>query len=181
MYNPQTFNTLIVLLYWRQESKWWFFCTGAGYFHSASQSKVLALPGMFNEHCSWNFYQKHFRHFGQQIHEWGWLEKGPLWTKNGQTWQACQRSKVVQRGPKGTKMISKGVFDHLWPIRDHMDPFGPFWVTISFLLQKFPLRQFKLEMFCFVKLSISLPVFVSFLSLDEVTWRLTFSLFLIYF
>ena len=25
-------------------------------------------------------------------------KNGPFWTKNGQTWQACQRSKVVQNG-----------------------------------------------------------------------------------
>ena len=36
-------------------------------------------------------------------------------TKYDQTWQACQRSKVVQKSPKGTKMINLSVFDHLGP------------------------------------------------------------------
>ena len=42
-------------------------------------------------------------------------------------WQACQCSKVVQRGPKGTKMVNLSLFDHLGP---RLGPSGPFW-TIS--------------------------------------------------
>ena len=41
--------------------------------------------------------------------------------KNGQTWQACQRSKVVQKGPKGTKMANLSVFDHLGPFAQTSD------------------------------------------------------------
>ena len=33
--------------------------------------------------------------------------------QNSQTWQACQCSKVVQMGPKGTKMVYPSIFDHL--------------------------------------------------------------------
>ena len=64
---------------------------------------------------------------GSTVHDWGWPKNGPFWTKNGQTWQACQRSKVVQRGPKGTKMVNLSLFDHLGPL---LGPFGPCW-TIS--------------------------------------------------
>ena len=64
---------------------------------------------------------------GSTVHDWGWPKNGPFWTKNGQTWQACQRSKVVQRGPKGTKMVNLSLFDHLGP---RLGPSGPFW-TIS--------------------------------------------------
>ena len=52
---------------------------------------------------------------GSTVHDWGWPKNGPFWTKNGQTWQACQRSKVVQRGPKGTKMVNLSVlYGHEW-------------------------------------------------------------------
>ena len=64
---------------------------------------------------------------GSTVHDWGWPKNGPFWTKKGQTWQACQHSKVVQKGPKGTKMVNLSVFDHLGPL---LDPFGSFW-TIS--------------------------------------------------
>ena len=64
---------------------------------------------------------------GSTVHDWGWPKNGPFWTKNGQTWQACQPSKVVQRGPKGTKMVNLSLFDHLGP---RLGPSGPFW-TIS--------------------------------------------------
>ena len=37
---------------------------------------------------------------GSTVHDWGWPKNGPFWTKNGQTWQACQRSKLVKKGPK---------------------------------------------------------------------------------
>ena len=60
---------------------------------------------------------------------------GPFWTKNGQTWQACQRSKVVQRGPKGTKMVNLSLFEHLGPFWAHLDPFGPFQTRIDILLR----------------------------------------------
>ena len=72
---------------------------------------------------------------GSTVHDWGWPKNGPLWTKNGQTWQACQRSKVVQKGPKGTKMINQSVFDHLGPFWAHLDTFGPFQTKINFLSQ----------------------------------------------
>ena len=29
---------------------------------------------------------------GSTVHDWGWPKNGPFWTKNGQTWQACQNS-----------------------------------------------------------------------------------------
>ena len=48
--------------------------------------------------------------------------------KNGQTWQACQNSKVVQRGLKGSEMVNPDVFDHL-------GPFGPFQTKNGFLLK----------------------------------------------
>ena len=67
-------------------------------------------------------------------YDWGWPKNGPFWTKNGQTWQACQRSKVVQRGPKGTKMVNLSLFEHLGPFWAHLDPFGPFQTRIDILL-----------------------------------------------
>ena len=71
---------------------------------------------------------------GSTVHDWGWPKNGPLWTKNGQTWQAYRRSKVVQKGPKGTKMANLSVFDHLGPFWAHLDPFGPFQTKNDFLL-----------------------------------------------
>ena len=68
------------------------------------------------------------------IYDWGWPKNGSFWTKNGQTWQACQRSKVVQRGPKGTKMVNLSLFEHLGPFWAHLDPFGPFQTRIDILL-----------------------------------------------
>ena len=65
---------------------------------------------------------------GSTVHDWGWPKNGPFWTKNGQTWQACQHSKVVQKGPKGTKMVNLNVFDHLGPI---LAPSGPFWTILD--------------------------------------------------
>ena len=59
----------------------------------------------------------------------------PFWTKNSQTWQACQRSKVVQKGLKETKMVNPGVFDHLGPLWAHLDPSGPFQTKMIFLPQ----------------------------------------------
>ena len=73
---------------------------------------------------------------GSNVHDWGGMAKnGPFWTKNGQTWQACQRSKVVQRGPKGTKMVNLSLFEHLGPFWAHLDPFGPFQTRIDILLR----------------------------------------------
>ena len=70
------------------------------------------------------------------INPWlGGVKNGPFWTKNGQTWQACQRSKVVQKGPKGSKMVNLSVFDHLGPFWAHLDPFGPFQTKMNFLPQ----------------------------------------------
>ena len=65
---------------------------------------------------------------GSIVHDWGWPKNGPFWTKYGQTWQACQHSKVVQKGPKGTKMVNLNVFDHLGPI---LGPSGPFWTILD--------------------------------------------------
>ena len=72
---------------------------------------------------------------GSTVHDWGWPKNGPFWTKKGQTWQACQHSKVVQKGPKGTKMVNLNVFDHKEPFWAHLDPFGPFQTRIDILLR----------------------------------------------
>ena len=53
--------------------------------------------------------------------------------KNGQTWQARQHSKVVQRGPKGSKMVNLDAFDNLGPFWAHLDPFGQFQTKINLL------------------------------------------------
>ena len=66
----------------------------------------------------------------------GMAKNGPFWTKNGQTWQACQRSKVVQKGPEGTKMVNLSLFDHLGPFWAHLDPFGPSQTKIMFCSQR---------------------------------------------
>ena len=65
---------------------------------------------------------------GLTVHDWGWPKNGPFWTIKGQTWQACQHSKVVQKGPKGTKMVNLNVFDHLGSI---LGPSGPFWTILD--------------------------------------------------
>ena len=52
--------------------------------------------------------------------------------KNGQTRQACQHCKVVQRGPKGSKMVNLDVLDHLGPFWARLDPFEQFQTKISF-------------------------------------------------
>ena len=72
---------------------------------------------------------------GSIVYDWGWSKNGPLWTNKGQTWQACQHSKVVQKGPKGTKMVNPSALDHLGPFLAHLDPFGPFQTKMNFLLQ----------------------------------------------
>ena len=63
--------------------------------------------------------------------------------KKGQTWQACQHSKVVQRGPKWSKGIQKGpkwsikmvltILDLFWV---RLDLFGPFQSIQMFFLLK---------------------------------------------
>ena len=69
------------------------------------------------------------------MYDWGWPKNGLFWTKNGQTWQACQRSKWVQKSPKATKMVSLSLFDHLGPFWAHLDPFWPFQTRIDILLR----------------------------------------------
>ena len=56
------------------------------------------------------------------------------WTKNGKTWQACQRSKVVHRGTKGTKMVNLSLFEHLGPFWAHLKI--PNIVSISYRMKK---------------------------------------------
>ena len=63
---------------------------------------------------------------GSTVHDCGWPKNGPFWTRNVQTWQASLCSKVVQKGPKRTKMVNRSIFDHLGPFWAHLDPFGPF-------------------------------------------------------
>ena len=52
----------------------------------------------------------------------GEVQNMAIFDQIGQTWQACQRYKVVQKGPKGTKMVNLSVFDHLGPSWAHLDP-----------------------------------------------------------
>ena len=56
--------------------------------------------------------------------------------KNGQTWQACQHPKGVQRGPKGSEMVNLDVFVNFVPFWAHLDTFGPFKTKINLLPQK---------------------------------------------
>ena len=72
---------------------------------------------------------------GLIVHDWGWSKNGPFWTQKGQTWQACQHSKVVQKGPKGTKMVNLSVLTIWDPFWAHLDPFGPFQTKMIFLPQ----------------------------------------------
>ena len=58
-----------------------------------------------------------------------------IWSMRQCVKQACQRSKVVQKGPKGSKMVNLSVFDHLGPFWAHLDPFGPFQTKMNFLPQ----------------------------------------------
>ena len=76
---------------------------------------------------------------GSTVHDWGWPKNGPFWTKNGQTWQACQRSKVVQ---KVTKMVKLSAFDNFGSFWAHLDPIGPFQTRIEFLLQSTPAKPY---------------------------------------
>ena len=71
------------------------------------------------------------------IFHWGWHKNGPFWTKNSQTGQAYQRSKVVQKGLKGTKMVNLSMFGHLGSFWAHLDPFRPFqtnWTNLGLLM-----------------------------------------------
>ena len=65
-----------------------------------------------------------FFYFGVHCPWLGMAQNGPIWTKNGQTLQACQRSKLAQKGPKGTKLVNLSVFDNLGPL---LGPSGNFW------------------------------------------------------
>ena len=56
--------------------------------------------------------------------------------KNGQTWQACQHSKVVQRGPKGSEMENLDVSENFGPFWAYLDTFGPFQTKINLLPHK---------------------------------------------
>ena len=56
--------------------------------------------------------------------------------KNGQTWQACQNYKVVQRDPKGSKMINIDVFDNVEPFWTYLDTFRHLQTKINLLPQK---------------------------------------------
>ena len=57
--------------------------------------------------------------------------------KNGRTWQTCQHSKVIQRGPKGSEMVNLCVFLTIWdPFWAHLDTFGPFQTKINLLPHK---------------------------------------------
>ena len=55
------------------------------------------------------------------------------WSIFDQKW-LVKRSKVVQNGSKGTKMVNLSVFYHLGPFWAHLDPFGPFQSRIDILL-----------------------------------------------
>ena len=81
-------------------------------------------------------------------------QNGPFWTQNGQTWQACQRSKVVPKGPKGTKMVNRSVFDYLGPFWAHLDPFGPFQTKIDILLQSTSAKPYSQTPLLFVNYNV---------------------------
>ena len=91
----------------------------------AIPSKEMAKNG----HFLWRPGDEPFFILGSTVHDWGWAKTGPFWTTNGQTWQACQLSKVVQNGLKGTNMVNLSVFDQL-------GPFGPIWALLDNLRQK---------------------------------------------
>ena len=51
---------------------------------------------------------------GSIVHDWGWSKNGPFWTKKGQTWQACQHSKVAQKGSeRDQNQLTPPYFDQL--------------------------------------------------------------------
>ena len=56
---------------------------------------------------------------GSTVHDWGWPKNGPFWTKNGQTWQACQRSKRDQNGQPMCFWPFRTLFGPLWTLLDH--------------------------------------------------------------
>ena len=102
-------------------------------------------PYLYSKRSVWGSFYKQttqrrpsdepYLYFGAH-HTWlGMAQNGPFWTQNGQTWQACQRSKVVPKGPKGTKMVNRSVFDYLGPFWAYLDPFGPFQTKSYFLLR----------------------------------------------
>ena len=88
----------------------WNFDLFLTFFIFMFQTGWFGVPqaGHTQETWWWAF----FFTLGSTVHEWGRPKNGPFWTKKGQTWQACQHSKVVQKGPKGTKMVNPSVFDH---------------------------------------------------------------------
>jgi len=63
---------------------------------------------------------------GSTVHDKGWPKNGPFLTKSGKKWQACQRSKVIQKGPKGTKMVNLS----------DLDPLGPIWTLLDHFKKK---------------------------------------------
>ena len=97
-------------------------------------------PYLFSKHGVLEFYKQAthrrlgdepFFNLGATVHDWGWPKKGPFWTKNGQAWQACQRTKVVQKVPKWPTQV----FLTIW------NPFakslGPIWNLLDHFKQKF--------------------------------------------
>ena len=111
---------------------------GSSYSHQTHNFKIRSFSGklyFFSLTYSERRGDEPFFTLGLTVHDWGWPKNGPFWTKNCQTWQACQRSKVVQRGPKGTKMVNLSLFEHLGPFWAHLDPFGPFQTRIDILLR----------------------------------------------
>jgi len=116
---------------------------------------------------------------GSTVHDWGWPKNGPFWTKNGQTWQACQRSKVVQRGPKGTKMVNLSLFEHLGPFWAHLDPFGPFQTRIDILLRSTSAKPYFVDFRAyFGPFSLVNGVKHENLSLNVNFWSITLKFFL---
>ena len=70
---------------------------------------------------------------GPTTHDWGWLKMvhfGPKMAKHGRL-----VNEVVPKGPKGTKMVNRSVFDYLGPFWAYLDPFGPFQTKSYFLLR----------------------------------------------
>ena len=93
---------------------------------SISQQNVQLLPiacfGVSKQATHRRPGDEPFLVLGSNVHDWGGMAKnGPFWTKNGQTWQACQRSKVIQKGSKRTKTVNLSVFDQFEPLWS----FGP--------------------------------------------------------
>ena len=52
--------------------------------------------------------------------------------ENGQTCQACQHSKSIQRGPKWSEIVNLDVFDRLGPFWARVDPLGQFQTKMIF-------------------------------------------------